>query len=150
MFSYLTPRGFRVNKAAFLYFSVLQITGTQVVVKIVKNKLAPPFKTAQFDLEFGKGISRESEIIDLGLKHKFISKSAAFLQYNGRSYHGKDALKRFLSGNDSARDELITNLREKLLEPETKKESDSELADSASESVSGDSTEEESASAAEA
>ncbi|KAI4344528.1 hypothetical protein L6164_011743 [Bauhinia variegata] len=98
-----------------------EILGSQVLVKVVKNKLAPPFKTAQFELEFGKGISRESEIIDLALKHKFISKSGAYFRYNDQTFHGKDAFKRFLAENSNMLEELTIKLREKLLygQPET-------------------------------
>ncbi|KAH7519218.1 hypothetical protein FEM48_Zijuj08G0012300 [Ziziphus jujuba var. spinosa] len=98
--------------------------GSQVLVKIVKNKLAPPFRTAQFELEFGKGICRESEIIELGIKQKFISKAGSHYGFNGSSFHGKDALKRYLSENDSAREELTMKLREKLLNAETEKEAE--------------------------
>lgn len=96
----------------------LQTLGSQVQVKVVKNKLAPPFRIAQFELEFGKGICKESEIINLGLKYKFMSKAGAFYSFNGRSFHGKDALKTFLSENEDAREELITKLRDKLLDAE--------------------------------
>lgn len=96
----------------------LQTLGSQVQVKVVKNKLAPPFRIAQFELEFGKGICKESEIINLGLKYKFMSKAGAFYSFNGRSFHGKDALKTFLSENEDAREELITKLRDKLLNAE--------------------------------
>ncbi|CAK9326712.1 unnamed protein product [Citrullus colocynthis] len=92
--------------------------GSQVQVKVVKNKLAPPFRIAQFELEFGKGICKESEIINLGLKYKFMSKAGAFYSFNGRSFHGKDALKTFLSENEDAREGLITKLRDKLLDAE--------------------------------
>ncbi|KAF3439617.1 hypothetical protein FNV43_RR17895 [Rhamnella rubrinervis] len=98
--------------------------GSQILVKIVKNKHAPPFRTAQFELEFGKGICRESEIIELGLKHKFITKAGAFYSFNGDTFHGKDALKRFLLENDSAREEITMKLREKLVNVETVKEAE--------------------------
>ncbi|XP_024017178.1 DNA repair protein recA homolog 3, mitochondrial isoform X2 [Morus notabilis] len=126
--------------------------GSQVQVKIVKNKLAPPFKTANFELEFGKGICRESEIIELGLKYKFISKAGSHYNLNNQNFHGKDALKRYLSGNDNAREELATKLREKILDIETEKESEAESMGESSnvEIVSGDSTEEETVAAVEA
>nr|GLL39962.1 DNA repair protein recA homolog 3, mitochondrial-like isoform X1 [Ipomoea trifida] len=93
-----------------------QTIGSQVSVKIVKNKLAPPFRTAEFELEFGKGISRESELIQLGLKHKFISKmGSAYYGMNNQTFHGKDALKQYLAKDISAREELTMKLREKLL-----------------------------------
>ncbi|XP_010541071.1 PREDICTED: DNA repair protein recA homolog 3, mitochondrial-like isoform X2 [Tarenaya hassleriana] len=105
-----------------------ETTGTQVAVKIVKNKLAPPFRTAQFELEFGKGICKATEIIDLGVKHKFISKAGAIYCLNdSQKFRGKDALKRFLLENESALEELINKLRQKLLDDETTpKESEQE------------------------
>lgn len=136
-------------------FFVLQTTGSQVLVKIVKNKHAPPFKTAQFELEFGKGISRESEIIELGCKHKFITKiGGAYYSMNEQSFHGKDAIKQYLIGNPNAREELMMKLREKLLDSETDRENDSETESlegtPSQEIISSDSTDEEVISAVEA
>nr|GMC63558.1 DNA repair protein recA homolog 3, mitochondrial [Ipomoea batatas] len=92
-----------------------QIIGNQVVVKIVKNKLAPPFRTAEFLLEFGKGICRISELIELGLKHKFITKTGgAFYSMNNQSFRGKDAIKTYLADNIIVREDLEKKLREKL------------------------------------
>ncbi|XP_030530156.2 DNA repair protein recA homolog 3, mitochondrial-like isoform X1 [Rhodamnia argentea] len=125
-----------------------ETVGSQVQVKIVKNKLAPPFRTAQFELEFGKGICRVSEIIDLGLKHKFITKAGAMYTLNDRSFRGKEALKGFLNGNDIEREELMTKLREKLL-VETDKELDKEAADgeTSEEIISAETTDEDAATA---
>ncbi|KAK3014707.1 hypothetical protein RJ639_008377 [Escallonia herrerae] len=120
--------------------------GTVVQVKIVKNKHAPPFRTAQFELEFGKGIDRQTEIIDLGCKHKFITKTGSWFQMNGQSFHGKDALKSYLAENDSEREELTTKLRQKLLEHEP----EAVDGEPAEEIVSPDSTDEEVMTAAEA
>ncbi|GAB2225162.1 hypothetical protein Droror1_Dr00005950 [Drosera rotundifolia] len=89
--------------------------GSQVVVKVVKNKLAPPFKTAEFELMFGRGISSEAEIIDLGVKHKLITKDAAFYRINGQTFRGKENFKAHVLEDDSLREELIMKLREKLL-----------------------------------
>ncbi|KAL9154040.1 hypothetical protein ABFS82_10G087100 [Erythranthe guttata] len=101
-----------------------ETTGSQVVVKIVKNKHAPPFKTAEFELEFGKGICREAELIDLGCKHKFITKAVPYLYMNDQTFHGKDSLKRYLSENETAREELVKKLRDKLInaKPDNEKE----------------------------
>ncbi|KAI9112592.1 hypothetical protein K1719_016515 [Acacia pycnantha] len=118
-----------------------EAVGSQILVKVVKNKLAPPFKTAQFELEFGKGICREAEVIDLSLKHKFISKSGSFYNYNGKNFHGKDALKKFLASNPSVQEELILKLREKLL---LSAEKEAEVTDE-DEVVSPYSTDEEAA-----
>ncbi|XP_057766096.1 DNA repair protein recA homolog 3, mitochondrial isoform X2 [Salvia miltiorrhiza] len=92
-----------------------ETTGSQVAIKIVKNKHAPPFRTAEFELEFGKGINRESELINLGCKHMFIVKSGSFLKMNDQNFHGQDALKRHLSENISVREELEKKLRDKLM-----------------------------------
>ncbi|EOY30426.1 RecA DNA recombination family protein [Theobroma cacao] len=126
--------------------------GSQVLVKIVKNKLAPPFKTAQFELEFGRGISREGEIIDLALKHKFVTKSGAFYSFNDKKIHGKEAFKKFLAENESACEELVMKLREKLLEAERKKERQTDISDgdTSEEIIPPDTTDEEAATAVEA
>ncbi|KAB2051160.1 hypothetical protein ES319_A12G037500v1 [Gossypium barbadense] len=103
--------------------------GSQVLVKVVKNKLAPPFKNAKFELEFGRGISREGEIIDLATKHKLITKSGAFYSFNDRKLHGKEAFRRFLAENGTALEELVMKLREKLLDAESKKERQTDISD---------------------
>ncbi|KAL4342382.1 hypothetical protein GQ457_08G003270 [Hibiscus cannabinus] len=129
-----------------------EIVGSQVVVKIVKNKLAPPFKNAEFELEFGKGISREAEIIDLATKHKFVTKAGSFYAYNDRKIHGKEAFKKFLAENESAREELVTKLREKLLEADSIKERQTDISDgdTSEEIILTDTTEEETVTAIEA
>ncbi|XP_073276512.1 DNA repair protein recA homolog 3, mitochondrial-like isoform X2 [Primulina huaijiensis] len=99
--------------------------GSQVHVKIVKNKHAPPFRTAEFELEFGRGISRESELIDLGCKYKFVTKAGSFFNMNGKNFHGKEALKSYLSENESEREELMKLLREKLIDAGPDAKSDS-------------------------
>lgn len=133
---------------------VMQTIGSQVVVKIVKNKHAPPFKTVEFELEFGKGISREAELIDLGCKHKLITKSASYYYMNNQIIQGKDAFKRYLSENVSARDELTTKLRQKLIdvEPDSEKESTTGTIDgeAVEEVAASDTTDEEVVTAVEA
>ncbi|MFQ6654491.1 hypothetical protein Gotur_025454 [Gossypium turneri] len=126
--------------------------GSQVLVKVVKNKHAPPFKTAEFELEFGKGICREGEIINLATKHKFVTKAGSFYTFNDQKIHGKEAFKNFLVQNESAREELATKLREKLLEVENKKERQGDISDGdASEDIiSTDTTDEEAVTAIEA
>ncbi|KAK7303967.1 hypothetical protein RJT34_14917 [Clitoria ternatea] len=125
--------------------------GSQVLVKVVKNKHAPPFKTAQFELQFGKGICREAEIIELSIKHKLIRKSGSFYEYNGQNFHGKDALKMFLAEGDTA-EELTTMLREKLLNAELEPVAEAEVmvGDVTEEMVLPESTDEEAAVAVEA
>ncbi|OMO91672.1 hypothetical protein COLO4_18188 [Corchorus olitorius] len=122
-----------------------ETVGSQVQVKVVKNKLAPPFKTAQFELEFGKGISREAEIIDLAVKHKFVSKGGPYYVYNDKKHLGKDAFKQYLAKNVSEREELEMKVREKILEAENKmkKQSDVSDGDVSEEIVAADVTDEE-------
>ncbi|KAG8656998.1 hypothetical protein MANES_03G030866v8 [Manihot esculenta] len=127
-----------------------ETTGSQVQVKIVKNKLAPPFKTVQFELEFGKGICRESELIELGVKHKYLVRAGSFYNYNGQSFRGKEALKRFLAENDVAREELMMQLRQKLLDVGSSKDEGAEDGEPVEEIVSPDSTDEEAVTAVEA
>ncbi|XWS70020.1 hypothetical protein CRYUN_Cryun03dG0013200 [Craigia yunnanensis] len=126
--------------------------GSQVIVKIVKNKLAPPFKNAEFELEFGKGISREGEIIDLATKHKFVTKAGSFYTFNDQKIHGKEAFKIFLAENENAREELVMKLKEKLLEAKSKKERKTNIldGDTSEEIISTDSTDEEVVTAVEA
>ncbi|KAL9240805.1 hypothetical protein vseg_014983 [Gypsophila vaccaria] len=127
-----------------------ETVGSQVVVKVIKNKHAPPFKTAEFELEFGKGICRDAELITLGVKHKLIKKNGSHYSINGESFNGKDALRKYLAKNATERDELELTLRETLLHsPEVVEE---ELAeDEPSEAtVSPDVTDEDVATAAEA
>ncbi|XP_074592086.1 DNA repair protein recA homolog 3, mitochondrial-like [Curcuma longa] len=93
-----------------------ETSGNQVSVRIVKNKHAPPFRTVQFRLEPSKGISQEFELIDLGLKHKLITKGGgAMYSFHGQSFRGKDAIKHYLIKNDSVKEELATTLRQKIL-----------------------------------
>ncbi|KAM0868504.1 hypothetical protein ACQ4PT_041280 [Festuca glaucescens] len=100
--------------------------GSQVNVKIVKNKHAPPFRTAQFELEFGKGICRNSELFELGLKHKLIKKTGgAYYSFNEQQFHGKDNLKNFLTANETVAKELEAELR-RLIEAEAPKKQEAE------------------------
>ncbi|XP_051131079.1 DNA repair protein recA homolog 3, mitochondrial-like isoform X1 [Andrographis paniculata] len=92
-----------------------EVIGNRVMVKIMKNKHAPPYKTAEFELEFGKGISREVELIVLGCKYKFIRQAASFFYMNDQTFRGKDALKNFLAENTSARLELEKKIKDKLV-----------------------------------
>ncbi|CAL9115437.1 unnamed protein product [Musa acuminata var. zebrina] len=101
-----------------------EVLGTQIMVKIVKNKHAPPFKEVQLELEFGKGISRDSEVIELGCKHQFITKAGvAYYCLNGQIFHGKDALKRYFAENEVVREELMIKVKEKLTQADTNNKS---------------------------
>lgn len=103
-----------------------EIVGSQIAVKIVKNKHAPPFKTAQFELEFGKGICRSAELVELGLKHKLIQKpNSIMLSYNDLSFRGRDRLKDYLAENESVAKDLEMKLR-KVMETEAPNEVEEE------------------------
>ncbi|KAH9322136.1 hypothetical protein KI387_016775, partial [Taxus chinensis] len=93
-----------------------EMVGNQVQVKVVKNKLAPPFKTAEFELEFGKGISSEAEILDLGQKHGLIPKSGNHYSLNGVKLNGRDKAKAYLIDHVDIRNELTEKVKERVLE----------------------------------
>ncbi len=93
-----------------------EILGSQTRVKVVKNKVAPPFRQAEFDIIYNEGISREGEIIDLGAEHGFIEKSGAWYSYKGeRIGQGKDNVRNFLRENPVMANEVDALIREKLL-----------------------------------
>ncbi|CAA7404882.1 unnamed protein product [Spirodela intermedia] len=95
-----------------------ETTGCEVLVKVVKNKHAPPFKTAQFELKFGRGICRQSEIIELACKHRLIARAGGTnYSLDGRCFRGRDAIKRHLAANDGVRRELEAKLRERIIQP---------------------------------
>jgi recombination protein RecA len=84
-------------------------------VKVVKNKVAPPFKEAEFDIMYGEGISKEGCILDLGVAKEFIDKSGSWFSYNGtRIGQGKDGAKQYLKDNPDTRDEIEAKIRASL------------------------------------
>ena len=92
-----------------------QAVGRVAKVKVVKNKVAPPFMKAEFELMFGEGISRVGEIVDLGVEHGVIQKSGAWFSYNGNKLgQGRDAVKRVLKENQELADELADKIMEKM------------------------------------
>ena len=92
-----------------------RVVGNRVKVKIVKNKIAAPFRLAEFDLDFGEGISRVGELIDLGVEHKVVGKSGAWYNYGEvRLGQGRENAKQFLRDNLDLADEVENQLREKL------------------------------------
>ena len=89
-----------------------RVLGTRVRVRVVKNKVAPPFREAEFDMIFGEGISRISSLLDLGVAHKVIEKSGAWYSYGGdRIGQGRENAKRFLVENPPIADEIHGKLR---------------------------------------
>jgi len=95
-----------------------EITGSETRVKVVKNKVAPPFKQANFDILYNEGISHEGEIIDLGVQHNFIDKAGSWFSYQGQKIgQGKDNVRNFLKENPEIAAQIEKSLREKLLVP---------------------------------
>ncbi len=93
------------------------VLGRHAKVKIVKNKVAPPFKRAEFDIMFGEGISRTSEIIDLGVEYDIIKKSGSWFSYDGTKLaQGRDAAKRVLADNPDLADELEARILQAMKE----------------------------------
>ncbi len=91
------------------------VTGNHVKVKVVKNKLAPPFRIAEFDIMYGEGISKNGEIVDLGVDHDIIQKSGAWYSYNGAKIaQGRDAAKQFLDDNPEVALEIELKIKEKI------------------------------------
>ncbi|MBP6618318.1 MAG: recombinase RecA, partial [Burkholderiaceae bacterium] len=89
--------------------------GNETKVKVVKNKVSPPFKTAEFDILFGEGISREGEIIDMGVTAKIVDKSGAWYAYNGEKIgQGRDNAREFLRENKDLAREIENKVRESL------------------------------------
>jgi recombination protein RecA len=91
------------------------ISGNRVRVKVVKNKVAPPFKSAEFDLIYGEGISKLGEIIDLGVDFEIIKKSGSWFSYGDTKLgQGRDTVKKLLADNPELADELESQIREVL------------------------------------
>ena len=89
-----------------------EMVGNRTRVKIVKNKIAPPFKEAEFDIMFGKGISKEGDILDLAVKCDLVSKSGAWFAYNGDKIgQGRETAKTYLSEHPKIMEELEQNIR---------------------------------------
>ncbi len=92
-----------------------EVIGNETRVKVVKNKVAPPFKQAEFDIMYGAGISREGEIIDLGVQAGIVDKAGAWYSYNGnRIGQGKDNVREYLKENPELAFEIENRVREKL------------------------------------
>jgi recombination protein RecA len=93
-----------------------EVVGNETKVKVVKNKVAPPFKLALFEILYGEGISREGELIELGVENKLIEKAGAWYSYNGeRIGQGKEKVRQFLKENADIAQEIERQLREMLL-----------------------------------
>lgn len=94
-----------------------EIVGNSTRVKVVKNKVAPPFKQVEFDIMYGEGISKTGEIIDLGVQHNLVEKAGAWFSYNGtRIGQGKENVKKYLKENPETADEIEAKIRAAIAE----------------------------------
>jgi len=94
-----------------------KVTGNRVRIKVVKNKVAPPFRTAELDIVYGEGFSKTGEIIDLGVEYNIIKKSGSWYSYGDTKLgQGRDAVKQLLADNPELSEELEGKVREKLAE----------------------------------
>jgi recombination protein RecA len=92
-----------------------EVIGSETKVKVVKNKVSPPFKTAEFDILYGEGISRQGEIIDMGVNARILEKSGAWYAYNGEKIgQGKDNAREFLRENPDIAREIENKVRESV------------------------------------
>ena len=99
-----------------------EVVGNETRVKIVKNKVAPPFKQAEFQIMYGSGICKEAELIDLGVKQKLVEKAGAWYSYNGeRIGQGKANVVKYLQEHVEMANDIETKIRAELLLPKTKK-----------------------------
>lgn len=91
------------------------LTGNRVRVKVVKNKVAPPFKVVEFDIMYGKGISKVGEIIDLGVELDVVNKAGSWFSYDGNKLgQGRDAVKQLIEDNPELMEELETKIKAKI------------------------------------
>jgi recombination protein RecA len=99
------------------------VTGNRTRVKVVKNKVAAPFREAEFDILYGEGISREADLLDVGAQHGLVEKSGSWFSYKGeRIGQGRDNARQFLRDNPEMRSRLDADLRTALglvISPET-------------------------------
>ena len=102
-----------------------EVVGNETRVKVVKNKVSPPFKQTEFQILYGKGINRFGELVDLGVKNGFVDKSGAWYSYNGNKIgQGKANVGTYLSENLDVASELETKIRQKEMGEVTEKEAD--------------------------
>ena len=95
------------------------ITGNRVKVKVVKNKVAPPFKVVEFDIMYGRGISKSGEIVDIGVELNVIQKSGSWFSYSGNKLgQGRDAVKQLIEDNPELMAELEKQIKQKLATPD--------------------------------
>ena len=101
-----------------------EMIGNRTRAKVVKNKVAPPFREAEFDIMYGEGISKIGEIVDLGVKLELIDKAGAWFTVGGQRVQGRDAVKEYLRNNPEVCDKIEQEIRAnsfKLMSPQARK-----------------------------
>ena len=94
-----------------------EVVGNHIKVKVVKNKVAPPFRQAEFDIIYGEGISKVGEIIDMGVELSIVQKSGSWFSYNSDKLgQGRDSVKQILNDNPELANEIEGKIREKIKE----------------------------------
>ena len=107
-----------------------EVVGNETRVKVVKNKIAAPFKQAEFQILYGQGINRTGELVDLGVAHKLVEKAGAWYSYKGDKIgQGRANAGRYLTENPAIAQEIDTLLREMLLNSNAPKESAADVDD---------------------
>jgi recombination protein RecA len=92
-----------------------EIIGNETRIKVVKNKVAPPFRQAEFDILYGEGISREGEVIEIGVKLKIMEKAGSWYSYNGEKIgQGRDNVRQFLKDNPETANEIENKIKSEL------------------------------------
>ncbi len=117
-----------------------EIVGNETKIKVVKNKIAAPFKQAETQIMYGEGFNREGELIELGVKHKLVEKAGAWYSYNGSKVgQGKANVSKYLKENTHIAKEIETKLREMLLTPATEENENGEAPELATDPAKKDS-----------
>lgn len=88
-----------------------RVTGNRTKVKVVKNKVAPPFRETEFDIMYGEGISREGDLVDLAINHKIMEKAGAWLSYKGERWQGRENVKNVLKENEELRGRIELDVK---------------------------------------
>ena len=104
-----------IRRSTQIKNSSSEVMGNKTRVKVVKNKVAPPFKTAEFDIMYGEGVSKIGEIIDIGVDYEIIKKSGSWFSYEDTKLgQGRDAVKTILKDNPDLMDELEVKIKDAI------------------------------------
>ncbi len=115
-----------------------EMVGNRTRAKVVKNKVAPPFREAEFDIMYGEGISRVGEIVDLGVKLEIIDKAGAWFTVNGQRIQGRDGVKEYLANNEEVREQIAAEIFENAWKLSSRARKEVETAAAKAVNVSAD------------